>query len=188
MDHEEDLTNFDDWLRRLKVEYDIFFNGHRKRPPEDLKMRVDKLVKRLGEATNMSFQERFRYNTLVARYYVYRDRWRRSLLEMEMGRDGGSRGAAPVGVPATPSKAPAARGLRISITDALADEQKVRQLYAALLAMKGGQAPISYKQFTKYIAGRVQTIREKHSCSSVLFTLAGQNDDIKFTAKAQRKG
>src|SRR5213593_544172 len=83
--YEEDLTNLEDWIRRLKVEYTVFFNGHRKRPPEDLKLRVEKLVKKLSEAGSMAYSERFRYNTLVTRFYVLRDLWRRTLMSRELG-------------------------------------------------------------------------------------------------------
>jgi hypothetical protein len=58
--YDEDLTHLEDWLRRLKVEFDIFFNGHRKKPPDDLKLKLERLLKKLGEAGDMSFQERFR--------------------------------------------------------------------------------------------------------------------------------
>ena len=37
---EEQLKDMDEGLRRLKIEYHILFNGHRKQPPEDLRLRL----------------------------------------------------------------------------------------------------------------------------------------------------
>jgi len=81
--YDEDLSNLDEWIRRLKVEYDIFFNGNRKKPPDDLRLRVEKLVKRLSEATDMSSSQRFRYTTLISKFYVHRDLWRRTQQDRE---------------------------------------------------------------------------------------------------------
>ena len=57
--YDEDLTNLEEWIRRLKIDYEIFFNGNRKKPPDDLRLRVERLVKRLAESTDMSFSQRF---------------------------------------------------------------------------------------------------------------------------------
>ena len=71
-------------LRRLKVEYHIFLSGNRKKPPDDLRIRVERLVKKLSESSDMSFSQRFRFSTLVTRYYVYKDLWRREVQKREM--------------------------------------------------------------------------------------------------------
>src|SRR2546422_3131444 len=92
--YEDELISLEDGIRRLKVEYTIFFNGHRKRPPEDLKMRVERIVKRLSETGDMTYNERFRYNTLVTRYYVLRDLWRRTMMQRELGETARDKAAA----------------------------------------------------------------------------------------------
>jgi hypothetical protein len=186
--YEEDLTNLEEWLRRLKVEYDIFFNGHRKRPPDDLRARVEKVVKKLSECSEMSFQERFRYNTLVARFYVFRDLWRRTIQEREISA-----------AEALPEKGKASAegtaglesgGIHVSLTDPVMEEEKVRQLYEGLLRMRGTRTQealrITYPQFAKYITNQTRDIRERFKCSSVMFTVAFEDDAIKFTAKAEK--
>lgn len=179
--YDEELTSLDDGIRRLKVEYDIYFSGSRKRPPEDLRMRVEKSVKRLSEASDMSLAQRFRYNTLIARYYVFRDLWRRTMA----GRESADRAAD------TPS--PAARhaahpaSLTVSIAEPDLEEEKIRQLYEALIGMRGKhpEAPdLSYRQFATYVANQTRTIRGKCGCLGVVFTVALEHDAIRFTAKA----
>jgi hypothetical protein len=187
---DEDLTNLDEWLRRLKVEYHIYFNGHRQKPPNDLKFRVEKLVKRLSESSSMSLSQRFRYNTLVTRFYVFRDLWRRTQAAKE--QDG-----IPAAVPVkTESKgtlrSTPAKEISVSITDPAAEADKVRDLYNGLQSVRGaerkGFPDISYKQFSEYIATQTQGIREKSGCRRVKFKVQLEKDAVKFTAKADDTG
>jgi len=164
------------------VEYDIFLNGHRKRPPDDLRMRVEKLAKQLAESSGMSVQERFRYNTLVGRFYVYRDLWRCSQMEREMGRAGAPQDAGP-------KPAAALESFSISIADAGAEEGEVRRLHEMLLRLSGSSTeakpPMSFSNFARYIERQCLAIRLKHGCESVRFTLSARDDAIRFTASPE---
>ncbi len=80
---DEQLGRLEEDIRRLKVEFDIFFNGAAKRPPYDTKNRVETAIKRLGDDRTLSFAQRYRYNSLVARYTAFRELWRRALQERE---------------------------------------------------------------------------------------------------------
>jgi hypothetical protein len=187
--YEEDLNTIEDLLRRLKVEFDIFFNGNRKRPPDDMKARLDKLVKKLSQASNMTFSERFHYNTLVARFHLYSDLWRRTMNRQETG--------AVIEANAIQQKAKAdlpvpqrnqVERFQIAIEDPNAEPEKVRDLYDALIQIGGTRAQNaprpSFEQFSTYIANQTQTIRRKFNCSAVVFTLALEEDTIKFRATA----
>jgi hypothetical protein len=182
--YDEDLTNLDEWIRRLKIEYHIFFTGNRKKPPDDLRIRVERLVKRLSERSDMSFSDRFRFNTLITRYYVYRDLWRRTLLSKEMGAEPKEN---PQIKASPPAAKPPAETVRISISDPKSEEEKIRLLYNSLLRIRGtesGETPISYAQFAKYIASQTRGIREKYKCPAVAFTIALEEDAIRFKAAA----
>src|SRR5215203_4071550 len=84
---DEQLTRLEDDIRRLRVEFDIFFNGAAKRPPYDTKGRVETLLKRLGDDRTLTYAQRYRYNSLAARYNAFRDLWRRTMQGREEGRD-----------------------------------------------------------------------------------------------------
>ena len=84
---DEQLTRLEDDIRRLKIEFDVFFNGASKRPPYDTKGRVETLLKRLGDDRTLTFAQRYRYNSLAARYNAFRDLWRRTMQGREEGRD-----------------------------------------------------------------------------------------------------
>ncbi len=184
--YDEDLTNLEDWLRRLKVEFDIFFNGHRKKPPDDLKMKLERLLKKLGEASDMSFQERFRYNTIIARYYIYKDLWRRTLLGREDGKAGLFRPREKQDEAADASAAPPAREYRVSISDPEAEPERVKELYQALLSLKRGnpaEAALPYDRFARYISHQTQELRAKYECSRVTFTVAVEDAAVRFRAR-----
>jgi hypothetical protein len=186
--YDEDLTNLDEWIRRLKIEYHIFFNGHRAKPPDDLKFRVERLVKKLSECSDMSFSQRFRLSTLVTRYYVYRDLWRRTQQNYEIGAE--SKDAAIGSAPLSQNPSHPTATVRISISDPKNEEEKVRELYEALLHIKGTEkqeTQLSYPQFAKYIATQTRSIREKYGCPNVAFTIALENDAIRFTAVAENR-
>src|SRR5829696_5911204 len=80
---DEDLDRLEHEIRRLKVEYDIYFNGGMLRPPNDTRGRVETSIKRIYDSRGMSFGQRFRYNSLVARYNVMRELWRRQTQDRE---------------------------------------------------------------------------------------------------------
>jgi hypothetical protein len=187
--YDDDLTNLEDWVRRLKIEYQIFFAGNRKKPPDDLKMRVEKLIKNLSESSDLTHAQRFRFNTLITRFYVYRDLWRRTQLDKEMGK-GPKEDTTPLAPSSSEGAPPPVEKVRISITDPKAEEEKVRLLYDALLRTKKtnpGETPISYAQFAKYIASQTHGIREKYGCTAVAFTIALEEDAIRFTAAADNR-
>src|SRR5215216_245827 len=80
------LARLEDDVRKLKVEFDIYFNGSAKRPPYDTKGRVETLIKRLADERTFAYAQRYRYNSIVARYTSFRDLWRRTMQEREEGR------------------------------------------------------------------------------------------------------
>ena len=187
--YDEDLANLEEWLRRLKIEYHIFFTGNRKKPPDELRLRVEKLVKKLSESSDLSFPQRFRFTTLVSRFYVYRDLWRRTQLEKEIGTEPKEEAGSKTKNSAHSTRQPV-EAFCISISDPKTEEEKVRLLYEALMRLRrkeSGETPVSYPQFAKYLAAQARVIREKYGCSKVAFTIALEEDAIRFTAAADSR-
>lgn len=79
--HEIDvqLSRMEDDIRRLKIEFDIYFNGASKRPPLEARARLDAFIKRVADNRNLTYAQRYMFNTLVARFVSYRELWRRNL-------------------------------------------------------------------------------------------------------------
>jgi hypothetical protein len=55
---DDQLTRLEEDIRRLKIEFDVFFNGASKRPPYDTKGRVETMIKRLGDDRTLSYAQR----------------------------------------------------------------------------------------------------------------------------------
>src|SRR5687767_13558964 len=73
------LTRMEDDIRKLKIDFDIYFNGATKRPPLEARARLDSYIKRIADNRNLSYAQRYQFNTLVARFTSYRELWRRNL-------------------------------------------------------------------------------------------------------------
>ncbi len=82
---DEELNLLDQQLRRLKIEYEIFFNNPAKRPPTDVEWKVLSLIRKFSDGTRMSFSNRFRYNEMAQRYAVQAELWRKKMRIREEG-------------------------------------------------------------------------------------------------------
>lgn len=76
---DQQLARLEDDIRKLKIDFDIYFNGASKRPPLEARARLDAFMKRLSDNRNLTFAQRYLFNTLVARFVSYRELWRRTL-------------------------------------------------------------------------------------------------------------
>jgi len=84
---DEDLGQIEKDIRQLKIEYDQYFGGGRKRPPTDIEWRIDLLVKRYNErGGDLKFAQRFRFNNLAQTYAKYKDIFRKKTAMKEEGR------------------------------------------------------------------------------------------------------
>src|SRR5208283_1272488 len=82
---EEELNLLDRLLRRLKIEYEIFFNNPTKRPPTDIEWKVLSLLRKFSDGVRMNFSQRYRYNEMAQRYAIYSDLWRKKSRIREEG-------------------------------------------------------------------------------------------------------
>lgn len=76
---DQQLTRLEDDIRKLKIDFDIYFNGSTKRPPLEARARLEAYIKRLSDNRNLSYAQRYQFSTLVARFTAYRELWRRTL-------------------------------------------------------------------------------------------------------------
>ena len=84
---DEEFNKLEDDLRRLKIEYEVYFNGGSPRPPHDTLYRVETTIKRYSsDQSKLNFSQRFRFTNLVQKYAVNSQLWRRKLQEKEEGR------------------------------------------------------------------------------------------------------
>ena len=76
---DQQLTRLEDDIRKLKIDFDIFFAGASKRAPLEARARLESYIKRVADNRNLTYAQRYYFNTLVARFTSYRELWRRTL-------------------------------------------------------------------------------------------------------------
>jgi hypothetical protein len=82
---DEELTLLEQQLRRLKIEYEMYFNNPTKRPPTDVEWKVLAILRKFSDGGRMNFAQRFRYNALAQQYAVQSDLWRKKSRIREEG-------------------------------------------------------------------------------------------------------
>src|SRR5512136_155597 len=108
---DEDLSQLERDIRQLKIEYDMYFGGGRKRPPTEIEWRIDLLVKRYSErGGDMKFGQRFRFTNLSQTYAKYKDVFRKRVAQREEGKVQRHFGAAAKAIEAERAKAQTATG------------------------------------------------------------------------------
>src|SRR6185503_10836966 len=86
IDH--DLQRLETELKRLELEYNMFFAGRLPKPPSETRGRVEALVKRYDRVHIQNFSDRFRFQSLQSRFSTFVALWDRGLRAREEGRPG----------------------------------------------------------------------------------------------------
>jgi hypothetical protein len=160
---DEELSQMERDIRQLKIEYDMFFGGGRKRPPTEIEWRIEQVSKRYAErAGEMKFAQRFRFNNLSQTYAKYKDMFRKRMVRHEEGKverhfgaaakaieaerlraqaaaekkEPGAPAAVPVRVTAAAQVAAEPQGFRMVCSEPDREVDKVDQLYEALVQAK----------------------------------------------------
>ena len=183
---DEQLTRLEDDIRRLRIEFDIFFNGGSKRPPYDTKGRVETLLKRLGDDRTLTYAQRYRYNSLASRYNAFRDLWRRTMQGREEGRDHMS--AARAHQKSETNTQPI-ESVSFVCLDAHRDVEVVKNLFTSLIEAKRrcGEPTedLSFPKFHRLIASKADALKEQRGCERVRFSVAVESGHVSFKARAE---
>ncbi len=76
---DQQIMRLEDDIRKLKIDFDIYFNGGAKRPPLEARARLESNIKRISDDRNLSYAQRYQFNSVVSRFTSYRELWRRLL-------------------------------------------------------------------------------------------------------------
>jgi hypothetical protein len=206
---DEELDLLDQQLRRLKIEYDIFFNNPSKRPPSDVEWKVLSLIRKFSDGARMSFPQRYRYNEMAQRYAVHSDLWRKKMRIREEGcrrpqdallavrgvRAGGERAETrrPVyGLSRTDEaedgETRGDRAFSVQCSGAAAERTQIESLYQALTEAKqksGEKVSGDLDSFAAFVEKKTGEIRKKHGCDAVVYSVELQDGRAKLKAKAK---
>jgi hypothetical protein len=186
----DDLDEIENGIRRLQIEWDKFFSGVDKKPPTDARARLEAFIRRYAGAELRNNTERFRFQTLQARYNTFNELWSKRLRAMEEGRIPGLHGRAAS--PAlTPSRAPAAASAApepVRLRDP-GDADAVRDLFDRFLQARraaGEDAAVRFESFQKLIAEQASRILTEKGAQAVDFRLETKDGKVSVKAKPVR--
>jgi len=189
----EDLDRLDVTIRQLQVKWDLFFNGQEKKPPSDLQSKVEALMKQYANAEIRNSGERFRYQSLSARFTTFNELWQKRLRAREEGKVFGLHGLRAEQLPPPPAPAPRAEPRakapapgEIRVADASRDTEAVRALYERFVVerMQAGEAhaPV-FENFRDLIRQQTERIREEKGAQAVDFRLETRNGKVSLKAR-----
>jgi hypothetical protein len=202
---DEELNLLDQQLRRLKIEYEIFFNNPSKRPPTDVEWKALALIRKFSDGTRMSFTQRFRYNEMAQRYAIHSDLWRKKMRIREEGyrrpqdamlsvqgvrpaEEHESRHHPVYGVGRHARNEAPDQPFTVQCSDASAEREKVELLYQALTEAKkqsGEKVSGSLESFAAFVRKKTAEIRKQHGCDAVVYSVEVQGGQVKLKAKAK---
>lgn len=76
---DKSINRLEEDIRKLKVDFGIFFNGGTKRAPHEARGRIEATIKRLADDRSLNYAQRYQLNSILAGYTSHRELWRRML-------------------------------------------------------------------------------------------------------------
>jgi hypothetical protein len=208
---DEELNLLDSQLRRLKIDYEIYFSNPTKRPPTDIEWKVLSLLRKFSDGGRMNFSQRFRYNEMAQRYAIYSDLWRKKSRIREEGyrrpQDAilsvqgvrvmeetkpqhppvyglAKAAAAPAG---TASESPS-QPQPFTLQSVETEREQVERLYNTLVAAKkkaGENVSGNFDSFTTFVQKKTEQIRKQYGCQNVEYSVELAGGQVKLKAKAK---
>jgi hypothetical protein len=194
---DEELNQLDDGVRRLKIEYDVFFGGGSKKPPADLEWKVQTLLKKYSDGRKLNYGQRFKFGTIQQRYALYNSLWQQKLRIKEEGyRRPQDALLAIQGVREFDEQKPQLianaepEPFRIACSDVETDAKKVRALYDAMVdARKKSKAKGSagsFESFQQFVRKKTEQLRKEYGSAAVEYSVETENGQVRLKAKAKK--
>lgn len=194
---DEELTVLEDQLRRLKIEYDMYFGGGSKKPPVEVEWKVKTLLKKYSDGHRMNYAQRFRYTTIQQRYALYNALWQQKLVIKEEGYRRPQDAVLGIQGLRSDEEHEAAKALshhavaedrpfKTSFSDADSDQKQVESLFNALTEARkkaGENSPANLDSFKKFVKQKTTQLQKEYGCKAVEYTVEMQGGQAKLKAK-----
>ena len=198
---DEELNQIESNLRRLKIEYEIYFNNPTKRPPADTEWRVTNAIRKLSDGyfdgQRLNFAQRYRYNELAQRYALLSDLWRKKMRIREEGYRRPQDALLSVqGVRVfedqqqTPAHHATLHPFTVQCSEVGSEREKVEKLFNALLEAKKKAGEDTSKSgnlesFEKFVQNKTDQIRKQYGCHAVEYSVEMEAGQVRLKAKAK---
>ncbi len=178
---DEALGKLEDNIRRVKIEYEAYFNGGLPRPPHETVFRIESAIKKYSsEIANLNFSQRFKFNQLAQKYAVYNDLWRKKLRVKEEG---------PGRVTPRERQSEKRAGddsVHVVCSDPKKQRDKIDELLKALIRAKNqiGERTddIDPEVFAEFVREKTRQFKQSLGCDEVKFSVSVEGGKVKFKA------
>jgi len=196
---DEELGQLERDIRQLKIEYDQFFGGGRKRPPTEIEWRIELVLKKYGERSgDMKYGQRFRYNNLTQTYAKYKDIFRKRMKQKEESTVQRHSGAAAKAIEAERAQKLAEANaryattiaepsvFRITCSEPERESEKVEQLFRAFVEAKrlAGEdtARLTRAGFSEFVRKKTKDLQRQKNCNEVEYVVEIIDHHVKLKA------
>jgi hypothetical protein len=187
-ENQRDLQTLVAELKRLEAEYNGYFSGRERRPPFQTRSRVEALMKRLDRGGLETSIDRFRFQSLQARFQSFVELWDRGLRAREEGRPGPFRQAPREAVKRKDE--PESRVLHLAaFSDPLREMDKLHSLYDSLMDARRqiGDDAVPFHRFAALVRDQVSKLRDAGN-AEVAFRVVMKEGKVNFTARGLKAG
>jgi len=190
----EDFELLERSIRQLQIEWEKFFGGVEKRPPNEQQVKVEAMVRKYANAELRNATERFRYQALASRFSSFNELWTKRLRAREEGHAVGVHGMKAILPPPLPDAPPASPRARPAPSPTgevrlrSAEDAAVRSLYEqfAQARQATGEAPVKFDSFHKLIAQQTTRLLGERGAAAVDFRIETKDGKVGLKAKLVR--
>jgi hypothetical protein len=195
---DEDLGQLERDIRQLKIEYEQYFGGGKKRPPSDIEWRIDTTLKRYSDrGAEMNYSQRFRYGNLTQMYSKFREMFRKRMKQKEEGTVQRHFGAAAREIEAERARKRAETEktkavifpFAVSWKDPDHEKKKVEQLFAAFRDAKtqAGEdtEPLTMDAFQKFVRQKTDQLKKQQDAHEVEYIVSVEGKHARLKARVK---
>jgi len=196
---DEDLSQLEKDIRQLKIEYEQYFGGGKKRPPSDLEWRIEIMMKRYSDrGADMNYGQRFRYSNLAQTYTKYREIFRKRIKQKEEATVRRHFGAAAKEIEKmralnAPGENLVGAGDQlpfvISWADPDCEKYKVDELYAAFRRAKeqvgDSTDGLTIESFNNFVRQKTDQLKKQKNAHKVEYVVSLEGKHAKLKARVK---
>lgn len=180
---DKDLTEIENLLNQLKLEWDKFFGGGSKKPPWNLQQLVEKRLSVYKDTSELSYSQRFRLNTVNGKFTSMKERFDQQLRYRDEG-------LTAYGKPITAPPIQENFKAKTVTTDEKREDKRLveyKKLFEEYVEArkKCGESvsQINYDNFSQTIEKQKKQIQEKLKGRDIEFYVSIEDGKVKLKAR-----
>jgi hypothetical protein len=194
---DEEISQLDEYVRRLKIEYDVYFGGGSKKAPADVEWRVQTLLRKYSDGSKLNFAQRFRFNSIQQKYALFSALWQQKLRIKEEGYRRPQDAVLGIQGLRVEEQHAAEEALRhhgpredrpfsVACADVDSDRENVEALFQALAEARhktGESGAGTLDSFKNFVRQKTAQLRKEYGCPAVEYSVEAVDGHVRLKAK-----